>query len=142
MPRVSAKIDRKLFKKLERRLGAAPKKLKTKLLKKAVRDAARPVLDDAKRFVPTDTGRLKKSIKLRALKRSRTRTRAGIIGVRIVTSKSDNVFAGSTYYGGMVEFGTDRMPARSFMRFAMDINEGTVKDVYRAAVRKILKELR
>ena len=86
-------------------------RLNTKLLalttaqsKAAIRSAARPALkptlDAARALCPVREGKLRRSIKIRAIRRSRTR-----VGMRVTTSKSDNAFTGKTYYGGFINWG-------------------------------------
>jgi HK97 gp10 family phage protein len=89
------------LKELDRQLGELPKALGKKIVRKAVREAARPVLADAKAAVPVDSGDLKKSLKLKAFKRSRKRP--GTFGIQVCTRSG--WFQGKQFYGGMVEFG-------------------------------------
>ena len=66
-------------KKLDRALKAMGPKLTKKILRKAVRRAAKPVLTTARARVPIDEGDLKRSLKIRAMKRSRrNRFRVGL----------------------------------------------------------------
>lgn len=72
--------------------------------KAAIRSAARPALQTtlqaARALCPARDGKLRKSIKIRAIRRSRSR-----VGMRLSTSKSDNAFSGKTFYGGFIEWG-------------------------------------
>lgn len=87
-------------KELNRKL-ALLKSSKAKLaIRKASRIALRPVVDEARANAPKKTGRLKRSIKLRSIKRSRSR-----VGSRVTSSGTDNNFKGRTFYGGFLEFG-------------------------------------
>ena len=105
-------------------------KFRTKYIRQAIRKGAKPINAEAKSLVPVNSGRLKKSIKTRSLKRSRK-----TIGVNIKTSCSDNMFTGEVFYGGMVEFGTERMAAQPFMRPAFDNKK-------RVAERIIIRDLK
>lgn len=69
-------------------------------IRKASRVALRPVADRAKSNAPKRSGRLRRSIKVRAMKRSRSR-----IGARVTSSGTDHNFKGRTFYGGFQEFG-------------------------------------
>ena len=69
-------------------------------IRKASREALRPVAAAAKANAPRRSGALSKSIKVRAMARSRTR-----IGSRVTTSAGSNEFSGKTYYGGFQEYG-------------------------------------
>ena len=78
--------------------------LTSKQAKEAIRKAARPALQPtlaaARSYAPRKTGRLKRSIKIRAISRSRTR-----VGARVTTAKGDNQFKGKTFYAGFQEWG-------------------------------------
>lgn len=86
--------------KLNRRLAA----LQTADAKKAMRTAARlamkRLLPRIKAATPHRTGRLRRSIRLKALTRSRKQ-----IGVKIGTGKNDRQFSGKSFYGSFIEFG-------------------------------------
>ncbi len=86
------------------RLNAKLLALTTAQSKAAIRSAARPALkptlDAARALCPAGKGKLRRSIKIRAIRRSRTR-----VGMRLTTSKSDNAFTGKTFYGGFLEWG-------------------------------------
>lgn len=71
-----------------------------KIITKAARIALRPTLAAARRNSPVRAGNLRKSISIRSLPRSRAR-----VGARVVTSKSNNLFTGKTFYGAFQEFG-------------------------------------
>lgn len=96
--------DKALIKKF-RRLETVEAK---KVLRKALRNAARPIFNETKRRAPIATGKLKSSIKLRALPRSRVR-----IGVQIVAGEGLD-------YASFVELGTHGNPGKAFMRGAAD----------------------
>lgn len=101
-----------------------------KVVRKAVRQAAKPVLKEARRLVPVKTGALRKSLKIKSAKRSRKRTS---IGVEVVTGKQ--FFTGDTYYGGMIEFGTKYIKPRSFLRDAAKAKENEAVSVFRQELR-------
>lgn len=69
-------------------------------IRKAARPALKPCLQTARRVAPKGKGALRRSIKIRAITRSRTR-----IGARVTTSASDNLYSGKTFYGGFQEWG-------------------------------------
>lgn len=85
---------------LNRKLAALKSSKAKAIIRKAARESLRPVLADVKATAPTRSGRLKRSIRLRAITRSRSR-----VGARVTTSATDNLFAGKTYYGGFIEYG-------------------------------------
>jgi HK97 gp10 family phage protein len=94
-------------------------KIAKKVLLSAIRKAAKPMVAAAKAFAPVDSGLLEESIKLKAIRRTRTG-----FGVRISTSNSDFDSQGSTFYGPMQEFGTAKMAPNPYLRPAFD----TTKD--------------
>lgn len=88
-------------KELMEKLDQFEPKLRKKILRKTLRKAAKPVLATARRYVPVDTAALKKSLKVRALKRSRRHKHR--VGIAVMTS--EGWFKGDEYYGAFVEFG-------------------------------------
>lgn len=126
------------LRELDRNLARLSDKMQKKLVRSAVRKAAKPVLDRAKELVPTDTGDLRRSLKIRALKRSRRRS---TIGVQVVTGV--DFFKGEQYYGGMIEFGTSKMNAKPFLRPAADQSKGKARLIFRQELRSgIIRETR
>lgn len=106
---------------LQAALKDLPIAVQRKIVRAALREAGRPMLSDAKTKVPVDTGKLRDSLKLRALKPKR-----GSFGVRIATGtrqelgiKADDPY----YYPMAVETGTRKMSPRSFLRWAFQKNK-------------------
>lgn len=89
---------------LERRLKLLPVKVAKKVVRKALREAAKPIQKDAKARAPKLTGKGAKSIKVRAFKGRRK----GSIGVTVQSSAGD--FAGDEFYMSMQEFGWKKVP--------------------------------
>lgn len=86
---------------LDRRMKSLGLKLGKKIVRKAARRAIKPVQSAAQRRAPKDTGALRKSIKIRAMKRSRSN-----FGVVVTTGASaGNAFSGDQFYGAFQEFG-------------------------------------
>lgn len=85
-------------KKLNRALAKLANKDARAIVRKAARPALRPVLASAKRHAPKATGALAHSLKIRAIKRSRTR-----VGAQVQTAAGS--FKGETFYGGFQEWG-------------------------------------
>lgn len=93
---------------LIKKLKELPEKLEKKLIRSSLRVAGNILLRRTKDECPIgvgtkNPGALKKSLKLRAPRRSRKNK--GKIRLRIITNAEDNLFKGDTYYGGFVEFG-------------------------------------
>jgi HK97 gp10 family phage protein len=118
-------LDRKL-----KKLGKDSKKA----VRKASRPALKPVLQESRELAPVRTGALKKSIKIRALKRSRVWT-----GSRVTTAlgKGQNQF-----YGGFQEYGTKRgVKARRFMGQAAERKRQQAMGIYKRELGKQIVEL-
>lgn len=113
---ISVLGDRALERKLSRLKAATQKKI----VRKALRAAAKPIRDDAKANAPVDEGDLRKNIKVRAMRRSRVRL--GVI-VRTGTRDEMGIPADSNwYYPAIVEYGYDDVPANPYLRNALDKN--------------------
>lgn len=91
--------------RVRRKLDAMPDKLQKKVLRPATRAAGKVVLDRVKSNTPVDTGELRKSWRLRALRRSRKFKDR--VGVRVYTGVrgATRTFSGETFYGSFLEFG-------------------------------------
>jgi HK97 gp10 family phage protein len=109
---------------LAARLAALPEKTERKVLRQAMRRAGQPILQAARSNANRRSGRMARSIKLRALRR-----RKGRIGVAIQTGTRLELGIGADdqyYYPAIVEFGDGEThrPYR-FMRRALDANRAT-----------------
>jgi HK97 gp10 family phage protein len=105
-----------------RSLQNIERKIARKVIKQSTRAAGKIVHARVKADAPVRSGALRKSIKLRALRRSRSAQ-----GVRIITGdrKTLGIAAGATgYYPAAIEYGTRRTPARPFIRPAFEITKG------------------
>lgn len=107
------------------------------ILRSATRQAAKPVMELARAWAPHETGALERSIKVRALKRSRKNK--DTVGARVVTSESDNLFQGDQFYGAFQEFGTKHMPANPYLAPAMAGSESTVRGAFQTALPPIVE---
>lgn len=125
-------------KELDAALKAFTPAVQKQILRKATRAVSKPVMQQARAWAPHDTGALEKSIKVRALKRSRRNK--DIVGTRVVTSGGDSLFQGDQYYGGFQEFGTKYMEANPFMQPAMDMSEGAVRSAFQAELPAIIEQ--
>jgi HK97 gp10 family phage protein len=134
-----------------RSLDRFDKKVRRKIERKAVRAAGKPVLASAKRMVPIadeydvhdvdhQAGMLQKSLRLRALKSSRSRRRAGIYGVRIQSGAESHMFQGETFYGGFVEFGTVNQAAQGFMAAASQENQSRSRQIFVSEIKRYVAE--
>lgn len=73
----------------------------------ATREAAKLIQAEVKRTVPKRTGLLRKSVRVRSIKRSRKR-----IGVRVTTSRFNSNYQGKAFYGAFLEFGWKTKPRK------------------------------
>ncbi len=149
----SFKIDG--LKELEKSLKELPEVLRGKPLRNAVSAGAKVVLDEAKNRVPIgDTGNLKKS-----LYRYRSRSQSGIgketflVGVRkgkgtygdtrrnrrlgIVGKKYTT--QGEAFYWRFLEFGTNKMPAKPFLRPAFESTKTRAVEVMKERLAKAIE---
>jgi len=79
-------------------------------LRKGTRAGAKVVLLKAKALAPKRSGGMVRTIKVRALPRSR----------KYVGAMARLVNEGSVYYGGFVNYGSKRQPAQRFLNRAAD----------------------
>lgn len=85
---------------INRKLAKLTSKQAKSVFRKSARPALKPVLAEARSQAPTKTGTLRRSIKIKALKRSRS-----AIGLRITTGTDTSDFQGRAFYGGFQEYG-------------------------------------
>lgn len=99
---------------IQRLLSELEPKLQRKVIRQALRKAAKPIQSAAKADAPTKTGRLRKAIKIRAAKRKK-----GTIGINVAIADRD--FTGAKFYGAFENYGTSRgIEQRRFMNRAAD----------------------
>ena len=116
-------------------LNSLPDKLENKIIRAAVRKGANVVRDKARQNVPKDTGNLQKSIITSGAKVS------GKIAFRVSLKQRKTKNSKDPYYGRFVEFGTSKMPAKPFMRPALDESENEVLDVVVNDIKSKLSEV-
>lgn len=133
-------------------LSALPGKLQRKAFRTASRRAGKIYAEAAKARAPVDTGQLRRSIKVRALKRSRT-----AVGVTVGTSKKD--YTGDQFYAAFIEYGhklgkrkrggnagdsdnRKQVPAKPFMRPAFDASAAQLQQVFISEIGNQLESIR
>lgn len=89
---------------VDKALADLPRGLQAKGARKGTRAAAKVALEMALQLVPVLTGDLERSLKVKAMPRSRRADRKFDVGHMILTG--DGFFTGEQYYAGFVEFGT------------------------------------
>jgi HK97 gp10 family phage protein len=88
-------------KALDRKLKALEPKVAKKVIRQALRKAAKPVQARTRALAPVgETGQVKRAVKIRAS----TRTRKKVIRLRVLIGKGD--FVGQQFYGAFAEYGT------------------------------------
>lgn len=128
-------------------------KLESKVIVQSMRQAMKPVLAAAKSYAPVRSGALRRSLSIRT-QRGKKRSK-GIVRVGVVPGK--RWFVGDQYYAGFVEFGFDKVPtyrvgnrilsrkprsgesteavpAKPFLRPALDSNRDRVVSIFRREV--------
>lgn len=125
-------------KKLDKTLRDLEPKVRRKTMVAAMREGAKKIEKVAKQYAPVgkpqpgkpehQPGTLKKSIKVRAAKRSR---RTFGVDVRI----GDKNWQGDAWYGSAVEFGSKKQEGQHFLERAYDEKGKEVRDF-------VLKEIR
>lgn len=123
---------------LDAKLATMTERHQNKLIRRAARVIAKDVRDSAQDHAPVQYGTLEDSIRVRAMRRSRKNK--DVVGLRVITSDSDSLFAGETFYGGFQEYGTKHMTANPFLLPAMLENEGTAVNRFRTEMTAILNE--
>lgn len=93
----------------------------SRLENKALKNAAEPVLEDAKATNAFNdrTGNLRKGLKI-----SNVKNKEGVKYILVGVDKGDN---SKIFYGKFLEFGTSKMPARPFLQPAYEKNKSTIQ---------------
>lgn len=109
---VDIELNQVQLERIKRTLGLLPKNLQRKIIREEARSAGKMILAQTKANAPVKSGQLRRAIKLRALRKSRTRVGVTIIlGDRDVRStrkrkqSATGVNQKDTYYGAFVEYG-------------------------------------
>lgn len=123
-------------KELDAQLKLLEANLGRKAGRKATREGAKLVAEDAKRLAPHDTGLLESSIKVRALKKQRTRFGHGI------AMGAEYAAEGLPHYGRFIELGTAKMEADPFLRPALYGNIERVKSTFIQILRDEISKIR
>lgn len=133
---------------LDRKFANLPPTLQKKIERKALRKAAKPLLDEMRRLVPKDKGELATTLTMRAMKRSRKNK--GQVGIRVLTDPKklaqihkDN--PGQIFNPHWIEFGapghvSGPLPPQPYARPARDSQESRVIDLFRSEVTPLVEE--
>ena len=103
----------------------------SRLENKALRNAAEPVLEDAKANVPVRTGKLKKGLKITNVKK-----KEGVKYILVGVDRGDN---SEIFYSKFIEFGTSKMSARPFLQPAYEKNKDNIQKTIANTLKEGLK---
>lgn len=123
-------------KELSRQLNNLDRQMAQNIVRRAMTQAAKPVVQTARALVRRKSGRLAKSIKSKVLK-SRWNRGSRRIGRVIVTGSRKELGIpadASGYYPSTLELGSSHVPAKPYLRPAIDRNERIVRNVLRTVI--------
>lgn len=130
-------------------LKAVDKKLRKKLIRKAVGEGGKLILKRAKQLVPKDTGLLKKSLG-RKVKVYKNGVAVAVVGPRqgfrksVTRSKGRRaavtLIANPVKYAHLVELGTQNAPAHPFLKPALDGQQAAIRDAMAGVIRAGLEQ--
>lgn len=105
----------------------------TRLENKALKNAAQPVLEDAKvtNAFNDRSGRLRKRLKISSVKK-----KEGVKYILVGVDKSDN---SKIFYGKFLEFGTSKISARPFLQPAYEKNKEEIQKTIAETLKEGLK---
>ena len=116
------------------KLHKLPGRLQERIIKLAVRAAAKPLVEEARRIVPKQTGNLSRSIGVTKL-----RTEGWDVAYA-VSPRRGGMYDG--WYGHFVEFGTRKMAPRPYLRPAFErAGADTIKAFKRYLIKRVDREL-
>lgn len=109
-----------------RRLKLLPPAVQKKVGRRAFTRAARSVLAAARANVPVLTGTLRRNLKSRAFRRTRTGRIGRLIRTPLRSELGGRHVDEPGYYPAVVEYGAAHVPARPFLRPALESNRTRV----------------
>jgi len=118
------------LRELEDKLSGLDVKL-TNALAEALDEIAEKIRDDAKSFVPVDTGALRKSIRVEKKGKLEVRVAAG--GGGVINPRTGR----EVDYAGYVEFGTSRASPQPYMQPALEKNRDEILRVVKEKVLEV-----
>lgn len=119
-------------KRVTRMLNALGGKKAVEVSRKALRDGAKLALDEAKSVVRVKTGKFRRSLTVRAMKRSR-KSHGYRVTQRDIQGKKQ-------FYGAFQELGTKTIDATWQMRQAGKNVEDRAVDLYRSEIVRMIEE--
>lgn len=129
-------VEIKGIEQVQKMLKLLPERVQRKAMKQGVAAGARKVLSEARKLVPVKTGRLKKSLRTRYIKKA-SRGPFGRIVYKVEAARPEGSHA------HLVEFGTSRAAAKPFLRPAFEIAKEPAANAIMDKIAKVmLKEAR
>lgn len=140
-------------KDLERKLNFLAESIQNKIIKKATKEAVKPMLRDAKSTVQILTGAGQQSLKVylinkKTYKGAKVSTSKGLLSksakkkIAAAIKKGTDLYIGDTFYLAFLEFGTKHQKAYPFLRPAFNRNKSRavviVGDVIRTEIAKYI----
>ena len=119
-------------KELDRTLEQFPKRLRRKMAKEVLKEAAEPLLNAMQATVPVDSGKLKSKLTIKNMRLSKQRWRAGWTGAA-VTVKGKKL-----RYAYQVETGTSKTAPKPFARTAARMARSAVVAKFRQGMAKAI----
>ena len=95
---IQAQLNPRQMAAINRMLLTLPKKIRNKILRQEMRKEAKALVAPSKAATPVRTGLLRKSVKVRAQKRTRS-------SLGVLVGYSEKAFTGDTFYGAFLEWG-------------------------------------
>ena len=95
---ITAQLNPRQVDKINRMLLTLPKAIRNKILRQELRKFGKELVAPSKAATPVRSGKLRKSVKVRAQKRSRS-------SVGVVVGYSEKPFTSDTFYGAFLEWG-------------------------------------
>jgi len=117
---------------LEEKLSNLDVKL-SRALDEALKEIAEKIRDDAKGFVPVDTGALKKSIRIEKKGKLQVSIVAG--GGGVINPRTGR----EVDYASFVEFGTSRMSPQPYMQPALEKNRDEILRIVKEKVLEVFR---
>lgn len=94
---ITIRANKQQMESIKRMLLQLPKKIRNKILRQELRAAAKKLVAPSKAATPVRTGKLQKSVKVRAA------TKRGSVAMRVGYGEKN--FTGKTFYGAFLEWG-------------------------------------
>ncbi len=115
----NAVINQKEFKKLQKHLKSLPERIQRNVATGANRAAAAEVRKEIKANVPVEYGELKKAIYIKKRKTKKTEIRHSVTIRKKKLKNGVNGLKDTAQYAFYLEYGTENMKARRFIRPAI-----------------------